>query len=209
MLLFSSCDFAGQLYEQFPEKIDQNAKYVFYSHGLIVEGDNPTPVSNRWGKYDFPKVKSALTDDGYHLIAYHRAKNTKAKIFAKKLKHDINLLITKGVKSENITLLGFSRGGEISILTSHYLKSKKVRLALLASCPNFMENHPDYQVYGEVYSIYETSDRVGSCQFLIAQSKNVDRFEEIAITTGEEHGAFFRPIPEWLDPLKSWLNKNN
>lgn len=204
-MLLSSYVCAGQLYEQFPKKIMADERYVFYSHGLIVEGGNPTPVSARWGMYDFVKTKAALSDSHYNLIAYHRAKNTSAKAFAKKLVQDVNLLIKLGVKPENITLLGFSRGGDISILARRGIASKKVRLALLASCPNFMKNNADYQVYGNVLSIYETSDSVGSCQFLIDQSRHVDSFKEISITTGLEHGAFFTPKSQWLTPLKAWL----
>ncbi|WP_257171975.1 hypothetical protein [Colwellia sp. M166] len=62
-----------------------------------------------------------------------------------------------------------------------------------------------FKVYGVVHSIYETSDMVGSCQFLINQSSNVSSFNEISISTGKEHGAFFKPISEWVKPVKNWL----
>ena len=35
---------AGELYENFPDEIDPHAKYLFYSHGFIVEGDDQKPV---------------------------------------------------------------------------------------------------------------------------------------------------------------------
>lgn len=34
-------------------------------------------MNPRWGTYEFPMIKDALSDDEYNLIAYHRAKNTK------------------------------------------------------------------------------------------------------------------------------------
>jgi hypothetical protein len=207
-LLFSSVSFAGNIFEQFPETVNASEKYVFYSHGFIVEGDNPTPISPLFGKYEFPKIKQALADDGYNLIAYHRPKNTESKAFAKKLVNDVNLLIEKGVKPENITLLGFSRGGGITIRASHYLKSPKVRIGLLAACPRGIEDGAELRLYGKIYSMYETSDRVRSCQFLIDQSPQVTSFKEIAISTGQGHGAFYRPIPEWIIPVKAWLNQN-
>jgi hypothetical protein len=200
--------FAGNIYEQFPETVNASEKYVFYSHGLIVEGDDPTPISPLFGKYEFPQVKQALADDGYNLIAYHRAKNTEAKAFAKKLVRDVNLLIEKGVKPENITLLGFSRGGVITIRASHYLKSSKVRIGLLAACPRDIKDGAELRLYGKVYSMFETSDSVRSCQFLIDQSPQMTSFNEIAISTGQGHGAFFRPLPEWIIPVKAWLNQD-
>ncbi|MDO6653937.1 hypothetical protein Q4530_15635 [Colwellia sp. 1_MG-2023] len=70
-----------------------------------------------------------------------------------------------------------------------------------------MKNNENFEVYGNIYSIYETSDMVGSCQFLINQSPGVNSFREISISTGKEHGAFFTPIIEWVKPVKNWLGR--
>jgi len=133
--------------------------------------------------------------------------NTNPKTFAIELANDVNRLINKGVNPENVSLVGFSRGGEITIMASNHLKSQKVKIALLASCPSFMKNNNNFEVYGDVYSIYETSDMVGSCQFLNDQSKAITSFSEISISTGKEHGAFYRPMPEWVKHLKTWLKR--
>ena len=206
--MFSPIILAGEIYEKFPDKIDPNGKYVFYSHGKIVEGENTNPVSPRWGEYDFPEVKKTISSNSYKLIAYHRAQNTNPKTFALKLSDDVKKLITLGVKPQNITLLGFSRGGEITILASRNIQNPDVNVILLASCANFMKNNNLFKVYGNIYSIYETSDMVGSCQFLINQSSNAGSFTEISISTGKEHGAFFTPISEWVIPVKKWLGDN-
>ena len=71
-LFFSSLSFAGDVYDIFPEQINAEEKYVFYSHGFIVEGTNTRPKHQRWGVYDFPAIKASLADSEYHLIAYHR-----------------------------------------------------------------------------------------------------------------------------------------
>lgn len=204
--VFSTQNWATNLYTEFPDKINVNEKYVFYSHGLIVEGDNSTPVHSRWGKYDFPAVKAALSDDGYNLIAYHRAKNTKPREFAKKLASDIKQLAKQGVPYNNIAVLGFSRGGGITGLTSHYVAQKKMKTIILAGCAGLLKSDDGISIHGNVYSIYETSDSVGSCQFLIDRSPKVQSFTEIAISTGKEHGAFYRPLDEWVVPVKHWLN---
>ncbi len=205
--ILSLPSYATKIYEKFPEKIQANEKYVFYSHGFIVEGENPRPVSPRWGIYEFPKIKAALANEAYNLIAYHRPSKTQPNEFAKKLGADVNHLIKHGVRPENITLVGFSRGGEITVLTSNYLKLSKVNIALLGTCSNFIKDKANYKVVGNVYSIYETSDGNRSCQFLIDQSEMVDSLEEISISTGEEHGAFYRPMPQWIEPLKAWLKR--
>ena len=203
--LFSSICTAGNLYEKFPKQIKANEKYVFYSHGFIVEGDNPMPVNPHWGMYDFPKIKELLADEKYNLIAYHRPKDTDPKEFAKKLANDIKMLADQGVKYENITLIGFSRGGAITVLTSHYVQSDKMKSIILAGCGKFEKSNTDVKVHGNIYSIFETSDGVGSCQYLINRSEKVKSFEEIAISTGKGHGAFYNPLPEWVEPVKKWI----
>ena len=206
---FPSSLFAANVHDHFPDKIESSQKYVFYSHGLIVEGTNPTPVNARWGKYEFPMIKKALADTDYNLIAYHRAKNTEPKAFAQKLVSDVRLLITQGVSASNISLIGFSRGGAITIETSNLLANEKVNFILLAACGRYVGNQPSLKMYGNVLSIYETSDEVGSCQFLIDRSKQVTHFTEIAISTSKEHGAFYTPIPQWVEPVKKWLKDAN
>lgn len=205
VLLCSANCVASNIYENFPSEINSNEKYVFYSHGFIVEGINPTPVNPRWGMYDFPTIKKELADDNYNLIAYHRLKDTDPRAFAKKLADNATTLINNGVKPENITFIGFSRGGAITILTSNYLASDQVNFVILAGCSRFVKNNPDLEVFGNVLSIFETSDGVGSCQFLIDRSKSVKAFKEISISTGKEHGAFYNPLPEWIIPVKKWL----
>lgn len=59
-----------------------------------------------------------------------------------------------------------------------------------------MKDKVAFEVYGIAHSIYETSDMVCSCQFLINQSTNVSSFTEISISAGKVHGAFFKPISE-------------
>tara|TARA_R110000787_G_scaffold98369_6_gene202358 strand:- start:187 stop:822 length:636 start_codon:yes stop_codon:yes gene_type:complete len=207
LLLSSSC-FADKIYENFPSEIKANEKYVFYSHGLIVEGTNPRPINSRWGMYDFPEIKQALADDSYNLIAYHRPKGTDPREFAKKLTENTNTLINNGVKPKNITFVGFSRGGAITILTSNYLASAKINFVILAGCSKFIKNNTELVLFGHVLSVFETSDGVGSCQFLIDRSKGVNTFQEISISTGKEHGAFYQPLPEWINPVKKWLRSS-
>ena len=198
---------AGALYTSFPEKIYPEEKYVFYSHGLIVEGDNLMPVDERWGVYDFIAVRKALADPHYNLISYHRPVNTVADEFAEKLAVDVRKLLQAGVKPENITLLGFSRGGEITLLASDKLRLDKINTILLAVCGGFVKEHQEYQAYGKLYSIYETSDFAGSCQFLTDRNNKTHSFQETAISTGKEHGAFYQPLPQWLKQVKTWVKQ--
>ncbi|RJE73380.1 hypothetical protein BGP78_03730 [Pseudoalteromonas sp. MSK9-3] len=208
-LFISGHSIAGQVYADLPTNIDRNAKYVFYSHGYIVEGDNPKPVDTRfgWGMYDFPAIKQALADSHYHLIAQHRAKDTDPFEYAYTLNTQVRTLVEQGVKPTNITIMGFSRGAFITGLTSDKLSDLGVNTIILAGCGRLVwKKHTDVKVYGHVLSVYEKTDKSGSCEKLAKKSTETQSFREIAIHTGLSHGAFYRPLAAWVDPVKAWIN---
>ncbi|WP_462159696.1 alpha/beta hydrolase [Pseudoalteromonas sp. GB56] len=215
MLFFSAFVHAGNTYSELPEVVDPTASYIFYSHGYIVEGDDSRPEHPRWGVYDFPAVVSAIAELGapkrnFTIIAEHRAKNTDSFAHAKKLESQVRQLISRGVLAKNITLIGFSRGGYITAITSSYLANKDIKVVILAACTSGLAKQPHIQLYGHVLSIYETSDSVGSCDEVVARNPdNIASYQEVAITTGKEHGAFYQPSEQWLMPLKIWLSRGN
>ncbi|MBE1299335.1 MAG: alpha/beta hydrolase [Alteromonadaceae bacterium] len=199
---------AGEVYSQLPSEIKASDAYVFYSHGYIVEGDNPTPRDSRfgWGKYDFPAIKKSLADSPFHVIATHRSKNTNPFDYSKSLAKQVRTLLEAGVKPSNITIMGFSRGAFITGLTSNLLKDTPVNTIILAGCGRLVtRQHDDISVYGDVLSVYEASDRASTCARLKDKSPDVKSYQEISINTGLSHGAFYRPIPEWIEPVKQWI----
>ncbi|OUR61214.1 alpha/beta hydrolase [Colwellia sp. 39_35_sub15_T18] len=205
-MLFSSLAFGGEVYDKFPDKINANDKYVFYSHGFIVEGTNPTPKNERWGVYEFPAIKESLSDNDYNLIAYHRPKETDPFKHAEVLAKNVRELLKSGVDANHITIIGFSRGAFITSLTSHYLEETPVNTVLLAGCGRIASSkYSDIKANGELLSVYETSDRSGTCKSLQNRSVNLKSFAEFSISTGQEHGAFYRPLPEWVVPVKRWI----
>ncbi|WP_372771476.1 alpha/beta hydrolase [Pseudoalteromonas sp.] len=204
-LLLSTTTMADQVLNKIPDNYNKASKFVFYSHGFIVEGDNPMPIETKhgWGVYDFPGIKQALSDARYTLVATHRNKNTDPFIYAKQLSEDIRSLVKNGVKPTHITLVGFSRG---TGLTSNYLQEIGVNTILLAGCGRLISSkHSDIQVYGDMLSVYEKSDGAKSCAKLKAKSTALTSFEEIEINTGLSHGAFYTPSDEWLVPVKNWI----
>lgn len=193
-----------------PDEISTTARYVFYSHGYIVEGDNATPQHPRWGVYDFPAVKQALSSDEHILIAAHRKQDTPPFDHAATLETQVNTLLNKGVPPHNIHLVGFSRGGFITAIASSKLKNESLNFTLLAACTSGLANHPDITLHGNILSIYETSDSVGSCNDLVSRSgDSVSSYKELAITTGKEHGAFYRPVDVWVEPVMKWIQKRH
>lgn len=106
--------------------------------------------------------------------------------------------------------MGFSRGGHITALAANQLKPMKINTALLATCwETGVQDQPSITVSGRLLSIYETTDRALSCKEIAARSAQVTSFEEVEISTGKEHGAFYTPLPDWVEPLLSWIEQGS
>jgi hypothetical protein len=196
---------SGPISESLPDIIDAEGRYVFYSHGYIVEGDNPEPIHPRWGKYAFPDIKNALAKEAnFHLIAHHRPANTDFNHYTRLLTAQVRQLMSAGVPPSNITLIGFSRGGNLTVHAAKRLHNNQLNIVLLGTChPSLLKR--ELNLYGRILSIYEASDGAGSCYPLAKTAKTYSSFKEIEINTGLEHGAFYRPISEWVKPVKRWL----
>jgi pimeloyl-ACP methyl ester carboxylesterase len=202
---------AEELYEAFPEAIHAEERYVIYSHGFIVEGDDPRPVHPEFGTYEFPAIKRALfRDGGFNLIAHHRPAGTDIGEYVAMLATWVDTLIDEGVKPTRITLVGFSRGALLTAYASSRHETAGINTALMAICSEgTISGGPRLSLGGRLLSIYETTDAVGTCESLANGSPNLASFREIAISTGLSHGAFFRPLPEWVQPLRQWIAETN
>lgn len=198
---------AAEIFKDLPKSIVPSARYIFYSHGYIVEGNNTKPEHPRWGVYDYPAILAKLDSLDATVVAEHRAANTDPFAHARKLERQVRQLLENGVPAANITLIGFSRGGFITAVSSHMLANREINTVILAACTSGLAKHSEIALHGHILSVYETSDTVGSCAPLAQRSGiTVSSFTEVAITTGKEHGAFYRPLPQWLEPLSAWMD---
>jgi hypothetical protein len=200
---------AVQIYDNLPAAIHANERYVIYSHGFIVEGDDPRPISPKYGQYDFPAIKQAIfSGGGFNLIAYQRPKNV-GDTYIETLKTWVRRLLDAGVRPSRITLVGFSRGAQLTALASRDLASEGINTAIMAICEDGdVSQAPGLILGGNLLSIHEMSDELGSCAKLAARSHLIS-FKEVAISTGKKHGAFFQQLPEWTQPLKTWIAETN
>lgn len=207
-LLLPSVTLAFELYEEFPETISPEQRYVFYSHGLIVEGTERRPRHDDFGFYEFESVKRSLFKNGnFNLVAHQRPSGTDPDEYSIQLASWVTQLIDAGVDPRNITLIGFSRGAQITLKTANSLNHLGINSAIMGVC--FSGDYPadpPIELGGHILSIYEDSDVVKSCRSLLLRSDNAKSKRELAIFTGLEHGAFYTPKSDWLNPLKAWLN---
>jgi hypothetical protein len=197
---------AGQIFQGLPDQIDAQQRYVIYLHGRIIEDEGTRPVSPVYGVYEYEETLSTLTQAGLQVIAEVRPPDTDVEQYAARVADQVHALLDAGVPAEHITVIGFSKGGWIAILTSTHLRNEHVNFVLLAICGEELFELPGMNMSGRVLSIYETSDEYGgSCRSLIEVSTGISDFEEMALSTGKQHGAFYTADPAWLDPVTEWI----
>lgn len=194
LLLFSICAHAQ--------------KYIFYLHGKIIEdqGANAVETAQGYGAYEYNNILDAFRQEGFIVISEVRPRNTDPETYALKVVKQIDSLIRKGARPGTITVIGASKGSVIAMHTSSLLKNKEVNFVFMAGCFGSGNN---IHFCGNILSIYEKSDGVGSCQSLRnSSSLPVPHYKEIAINTGLRHGFLYRPLKEWVTPAVNWANGN-
>jgi hypothetical protein len=207
MILVATGILSSTTYSQDIESSPGDYIYLFYLHGRIIEDEGPTPTHPRYGLYDYPAVVEALGSRGAIVVSEVRASGTDTEQYARKTVADVEKLISDGISPAQIVVAGFSKGGGITIQTSRLLGRPGVRYVLLAACAGWNASDPDLRLSGRILSIVEVTDEIGpSCRNLAERGSDVVSFEELKISTGKEHGAFYLPRPVWVTPLLDWVH---
>jgi hypothetical protein len=181
---------------------------VFYLHGAIVEGTKGAPESPIYGRYEYKSIVNVLKDRGYVVFSEIRQANMDARAYAFKIATQVDSLKKAGVKAEDITIVGASKGAVIAMLTSGLVKDKDVRYVLMAGCSENSKDVYGFNLYGDILSIYEKTDEIGqSCKMIRSGSQGIGRYKEIQINTGLKHGFIYRPLKEWTDPVFNWVER--
>lgn len=186
--------------------------YLFYLHGKIVEdqGIHAIDTVNGYGAYQYEDILGSFRKANFIVLSEVRQKDTDPFNYAHKIVNQIDSLITKGVKPNNITVVGASKGAIISMFISSYLKNKDVNFVFLAGCNKDIVKLPEIQFCGNILSVYESSDDIGQSCFTLKENSHltVPHYKEIELKTGLKHGFLYKPLPGWIDPAIKWANNN-
>jgi metallo-beta-lactamase class B len=195
----------------FLERLRQQ-EYLFYLHGKIVEDQGIHAVSDEYGPYQYEEIVETLKGHGFEVISEVRSKDTNPETYAQKVVQQIQQLRAGGVPTENITVLGASKGAGIAVFVSDLLEEEAgIDYILLAICSpgtlDFWQSN-DICVSGNVLSIYDEKDKLaGSCMdfFHQCEDSGLRRHKEIRLEVGTGHGIVYQPLDEWIDPLLEWV----
>jgi hypothetical protein len=198
----------GSVHDRLTATPDVTARHVIYLHGRIIEDQGRRPTHPTWGTYEYQKILDRLAAGGLVVISEQRPANTDMDTFAGHVAEQARTLLSAGVPPEQISIVGFSKGGGIAIRASALLKNPRLNFVFLAACGDGNFSNVAITVWGRILSVYEESDEVGrSCQQLFDKSGNTGERSELRINLGEHHGAFFRPHDEWVNPVMKWVGR--
>ncbi len=191
-----------------PDPADPAGRYLFYLHGQIVEDKGLRPEHPQLGIYEYEAIRDTLAGRGLTVISDARPAGTDVWTYAEKVKGQVEKLFAARVPPERITVAGHSKGGAIAILTSSLLKNDRINYVFLACCGDWMSTNPHIDLHGRILSIYDVGDDIaGPCRPAFKQAGRSLDAREIEIDTGWGHGAFYRPMAVWLEPMVAWLEE--
>jgi hypothetical protein len=188
-----------------PDDVDPTARYLIYLHGRIIEEQGVRPTHPVFGIYEYEAILQAFADRGFVVISEARSAGTDAAAYARRVAAQVTSLLEAGVPPEHITVVGFSKGGGIAILTSSLLANDRLNFVFMASCGPWYADRPEIVPRGRLLGMREVSDDLaGPCDALFARSPAGADQNQIILELGGGHGAFYRPHSEWIDAVKAW-----
>lgn len=195
----------GAVLSALPRPIDPRGDYLIYLHGRILEEEGPRPTSPRFGIYEYRQILDTFAGRGFTVVSEVRPKGTDVAVYARKVAGQVRALLKAGVPPERIAVVGFSKGGGITLATAAELRDQpKVRFVSLAGCTGGRKldlPHP-------ILSLYDAADDLStSCGegFTAAPTRTPFEHREIVLHVGKGHGTFYRPDPAWVEPVVAWL----
>ncbi len=192
-----------------PDAPKVDSKYIIYLHGAGIE-----KVGVARAEEDYRGIVNSLQERGFIVISEVRSSNTKPNEYGRKVAGQVKALITRGVSPENITVLGFSKGGMITLMAAAASDNPKVNYAVLAGC--FRKGNEYYEMYennvapkmkGHILSMYDAADpNFGTCKDFFAAAGDKVVGKEIKFETGQGHGLFRKAVDQWMTPLTDWAS---
>lgn len=196
-LLFLSCQNPNEQY------------HVFFLHNRFLETHELNEVHPQYGKVEYQKIIDAFEKENIKVISEKRIGNTDTQEYARQISRQINNLISAGVPSEKITVIGTSKGGYIAQYVSTYLNNPNVNFVFIASFQESdIENFPEINYCGNILTIFEKSDPFGvsAIQRKETSTCEIQHFKEIELNNGLNHGFIFQARADWIEPCLLWAS---
>lgn len=201
----------SRILERAPGQPDPAARYLFYLHGRIIEVEGPDAVSPVFGKYEYRGILEAFARRGFVVVAQVREDGAGA-AFVNDTAEQVLVLLESGVPADHITVVGFSKGGFLTLGVSARVAADAVGYAILAGCSGDIgwAGQLGPKLRGQFLSLFDRSDRLSpSCEVLFAHSQHVRQKTEHVFDSGLDHGHFYSPREDWVDRVATWAREGH
>lgn len=185
-----------------------NKTHIFYLHGRIVQEQGLNAFSEKFGKYEYSEIIDSLKKIGNEVHAEIRKPNTEFDDYCIYISQQINSLIRSEVNPKDILVIGASMGGVMAMKISS-INPNPINYVFLGANNNAIENEFDFNLHGRILGVYEKSDSICNkdYQYWIDKSEETVEFKQIQINTDLGHGFLYRPLKEWINPIKKMIKK--
>lgn len=196
------------LYSVMASNSSSAQKYLVYLHGAIMEGQTGN-AKTPGAEYEYDAIIKTFKDANFTVISEIRKDNTNVVTYARQVAGELDILLKKGIKPGDITVVGASKGALIAMYVSTFKQNPDMNFVFIAACNNTnFESFHDIRFVGNILSIYEKSDGIGEpcIQFRNKSKETISHYKEIELNTGLQHQFLWKPLPEWTKPTIDWAN---
>jgi glyoxylase-like metal-dependent hydrolase (beta-lactamase superfamily II) len=185
----------------------EKKRTVIFLHNRFLENHKLNELHPEYGKTEYKEILSEFEKNGLNVISEKRSENVNTREYALGVVNQIDSLISNGIKPNEITVVGTSKGGYIAQYVSTLANNPKLNFVFIASFQNNdIQNIPEINYCGNILTIFEKSDLYGVSALEREQNSTckIENFKEIELNTGLRHGFLFKPLKEWIEPTVQW-----
>lgn len=186
--------------------------YIFFLHNKFLEENPDGTFDKKYGvKIEYSAILESFRKEGFVVFSSKRKPQADVVDAAKKIKVQIDSLISTGVKPNHITVIGTSKGGYIAQFVSTFAKNPDLNFVFIGCFQDTdIEEIPEINFCGNILTIYEKSDVYGVSAIRRKETSKlkINHFKEIELNTGLRHGFLYKASDEWIKPCKMWAKQN-
>ncbi len=193
----------SRIFGDVPSHVDPAAHYLIYVHGKILESQGRHAVSPDFGPYEYDAILETFAKRGFVVVSEVRHEDAGLP-FVHKVASQVRRLLAAGVPAENVTVVGASKGGALTLGVAAELGAPQLSFVVLAGCGPYTESLAP-RLRGRILSIFDSVDRfTPSCRATFDKAPHLGEHREIVVKLGLDHGLLYRPREEWVGPACAW-----
>jgi len=190
---------------------NKDDRFIFFLHNRFLEEHDLNKLHPKFGRTEYNEIIAEFEKNEFKVFSEKRNGNVNARENALGIVKQIDSLIKSGTESNNITIIGTSKGGYIAQYVSTLANPPNLDFVFIGSFrTSDLESIPEINYCGNILTIYEQSDPFGvsALDRKKSSSYKIKHFKEIELNTGMGHGFLFKALKEWIEPTIDWANGN-